>query len=913
MPLQEEKRKAVDAQNKKNSRPRRILIEDEEQGKEAEEGNNKRTLLDHDEDDDENQGSSTPIAVTESSSHSWSAKGREKIESQGKSFASKTLTAEKEEDDIGVTTYPDVPWSLFANKNSILVLGDGNGEDGDDVHNNDDDFWPDMSYSDTDSSGNKSADETEIDGARSDTVPVMLQAHESNQYGEMLGRAAEFGKPYLSHGDHERQTTDTFKEPSMDSSKSAISHLGSSYNRAVLSSVCGTPGTSRSRTVSGKTIKNSDGGIPGTPSASGSMATTTTTNGDRQEMTKVQKRFHGSGGSGEKSGFNRVRSLGKTSKKGGKGHMSDPDDDDESTTDPSDSENDDAPNIDMGFGDNTRVFMANGTTKRIKKIQPGEYVLGPDRLPRLVTGTSAGHSPMIQVRELTQNVAYRPDDYFGLVTFTCTPKQALRLATAQMQGVRVGHDNKFGLFQVSFRRLKRVQEAMVVVHSSKSFQDSLPNARQRADAFAHNQSKDVIYWTLPKDRHDLVSAEIQLQTYHLTAALDFEIGHLRYHALKSGFTDDIGMPEKLAYIWGTWIGDGDSIRTAIAVNRKDKEQIARIEDVCYDLGLAARLYKLSEADKARNNMGGRVSIVGRAQKRCNYFMTFLRRLGFGKSGSKHLPRWLRKESISVREHFLAGLIDSDGCCAKQSQQFVRNDYGATPHDRDKSSQRRTYKEVPIATIYPKIAEGVFILTRSLGIPYAVTYDPAKTKGHGRSQQVFRVRLQPCRALTNVLSLCAVDTKWQPAPVTFIRHHIEYRYGSFNQDLVAAIHKLPDLPLVLLQNPEETRALIRQLDYPTLSLLAKRYHSFGYSHNHIRERLRVSFTVISAYLANKGNNKKLENFMRDQLFQKMPAEEIHPLVLLTRNPPRHHSVTLRLDPASDGLFVLGNNVIVASRE
>ncbi|KAF9115968.1 H(+)-transporting V1 sector ATPase subunit A [Mortierella sp. 14UC] len=557
--------------------------------------------------------------------------------------------------------------------------------------------------------------------------------------------------------------------------------------------------------------------------------------------------------------------------------------------------------------------MADGTTKRIKKIQPGEYVLGPDRLPRLVIGTSAGRPPMIQVRELTQNVAHQPDDYFGLVTFICTPKQALRLATAQMQGIHVGHDDKLGLFQVSFRRLKRVQGAMVVVHSSESFQDSSPNARQRADAFAHNRSKDVIYWTLPKDRHDIVSTNVQLQTYHLTAALDFESGRLRYHALRSGFTDDFGMQEKLAYIWGTWMGDGDSIRTSIAINRKDKEQIARIEEVCHDLGLAAWLYKLSEGEKARKYMGGRVSIIGRAHKRCNYFLAFLRRLGLGKPGSKYVPRWLRKESMSVREHFLAGLIDADGCRAKQLQQFVRNDYGATPHDRDKSSQRRTYKEVPIATIYPKIAEGVFILARSLGIPYAVTYNPAKTRGHVRCQQIFHVRLQPCRALTNVLSLCAVDTKWQPAPVTFTRHHIEYRYGSFNQDVVAAIHKLPDLPLVPPQNPEETRVLIRQLDYPTLSLLAKRYHNFEYSHDHIRERLRVSSIVISAYLANKGNNKKLENFVRDQLFEKMPVEEIRPLVLLTRNPSRHHSVALRLDPASDGLFVLGNNAVVASRE
>jgi len=168
-----------------------------------------------------------------------------------------------------------------------------------------------------------------------------------------------------------------------------------------------------------------------------------------------------------------------------------------------------------------------------------------------------------------QNVAHRPDDYFGLVTFTCTPKQVLHLPAAQHQNIYVSHDDRWDLHKVDFHRLKCVLGALIVVHSSKLFQDSLPNVRQMVDAFAHNRSKNVIYWNLFKDHHNLVSVTAQLQTYQLTAALDFETGRLQYHALKSGFTEDFGMPEKLAYIWGTWIGDGDSIQPKIAINRKD--------------------------------------------------------------------------------------------------------------------------------------------------------------------------------------------------------------------------------------------------------------------------------------------------------------------------------------------------------
>jgi len=101
----------------------------------------------------------------------------------------------------------------------------------------------------------------------------------------------------------------------------------------------------------------------------------------------------------------------------------------------------------------------------------------------------------------------------------------------------------------------------------------------------------------------------------------------------------------------------------------------------------------------------------------------------------------------------------------------------------------------------------------------------------------------------------VDTKWHAAPATFTRYYIDYRYGLFNQDVAAAIHKLYDLPPAHPLNPEETRALVVQLDYPTLAPFAKRYHNLNYSQDDIRERLGVS-----------RDNKKLENFMKAQVFE-----------------------------------------------
>lgn len=242
-----------------------------------------------------------------------------------------------------------MPWSLFACKDSILVLGDWNDEDRDDVHNDGDNSWPDNSFGDTDSSEAESVDDTEIGGACLDTVPMMHQAHESYQYGEMLGRAAQFGRPYLSHENQEHHTADTFKGPSIDPSKSTVNRLGSSHHRAVPSSAHGIPGASRDPAVSSMVIRNSGGDIdiPGTSSETSLRGTTTTIYDGRQETKRVQKRFTRSGGSGAKDDFSRMKSFGKASQKGGKRQLSDPDDDDDSTSDPSSSEDDVAPDIDL--------------------------------------------------------------------------------------------------------------------------------------------------------------------------------------------------------------------------------------------------------------------------------------------------------------------------------------------------------------------------------------------------------------------------------------------------------------------------------------------------------------------------------------------------------------------------------------
>ncbi|KAG0086028.1 hypothetical protein BGZ93_000338, partial [Podila epicladia] len=155
----------------------------------------------------------------------------------------------------------EVPWSLFANKDSVIVFGDWN-EDSEYVQEDDDDFWRYKSCGNTDSSEDEYEDEIDLGDTCAHPVPVMRQIYDSSQYGEMLGRAAQFGKHYLALGDQERQTANTIKGPSVDSSNSTSNPQGSSHNRVTTRTIRGIPRTSRERAISGNTIRKSVDSIP---------------------------------------------------------------------------------------------------------------------------------------------------------------------------------------------------------------------------------------------------------------------------------------------------------------------------------------------------------------------------------------------------------------------------------------------------------------------------------------------------------------------------------------------------------------------------------------------------------------------------------------------------------------------------
>lgn len=98
----------------------------------------------------------------------------------------------------------------------------------------------------------------------------------------------------------------------------------------------------------------------------------------------------------------------------------------------------------------------------------------------------------------------------------------------------------------------------------------------------------------------------------------------------------------------------------------------------------------------------------------------LRGLRFLKNGKtddpKNIPKFLRHETRLVREFFMAGLIDSDGCVLEQEG---------------------TYK-VAIKSAFPPVKDGIVFIARSLGLNLSVFFEPEKQRENFHQSDTWTV-------------------------------------------------------------------------------------------------------------------------------------------------------------------------------
>ncbi|KAJ2160120.1 H(+)-transporting V1 sector ATPase subunit A [Coemansia sp. RSA 552] len=393
------------------------------------------------------------------------------------------------------------------------------------------------------------------------------------------------------------------------------------------------------------------------------------------------------------------------------------------------------------FARGTAVLMADGSEMSVENIEVGDRVLGKDGLPREVIALPRGHDTMYEVTESTSDSAP-----VGSASFVCNSMHKLVVETEQRVEVSTRVVRGAEQTYVTYYDLDELTDSsdghlydMVRLHS-KSFEHSVhgaDGARRKAQEFADSLSRDAIEWTIEAGDVESMSSQVRQATYQMWAPVLVESPTLALAAASAGLAEEAVLPA--AYLLGLWAGSGHSARMCFSVRASDAQLTERVRRYGDMLGLHLATAPNGTTVQLRSD-GARLH-----SSADNALWAIISELGLGK-GDQAIPSFLRADTIEVREHFLAGMIDAGGRVEKAA--------------------------ALAATIAPSSAaasEDLVILARSLGIRTSV--DGGKISASlGASKQpgACAVTLAGSAALESVLAKCAADSKSVAAPLTVTR-------------------------------------------------------------------------------------------------------------------------------------------------
>ena len=294
------------------------------------------------------------------------------------------------------------------------------------------------------------------------------------------------------------------------------------------------------------------------------------------------------------------------------------------------------------FGKGTPVIMSDGSIKKIEDIKKGFKVMGPDSKPREVVETVSGTDTMYRVTQITQHQTQ--DFVYGRIEYTCNSNHLLVVFTPRRYWkVKLGEKVKQFYFdaEVENGAIKMVkqrskifgneQEADLWVENKKKIHGTTPfewlimakdvnsmslNVRistmqacapmlLEKDDF-QKKCMESIKQTQNKD-NDLNNADLkdedledEIKNFVKKECVSYEkgtksenLGKFKEHlyglesnsTTKNDFDEKPNDEEKMAYLFGLWIGDGFSTNPIIALDTRDIDEYLRIKDFGESLNL----------------------------------------------------------------------------------------------------------------------------------------------------------------------------------------------------------------------------------------------------------------------------------------------------------------------------------------
>lgn len=392
------------------------------------------------------------------------------------------------------------------------------------------------------------------------------------------------------------------------------------------------------------------------------------------------------------------------------------------------------------FAKGTKVMMHDGSLKTIENVDVGEDVMGVDGEGRKVVGLPRGRELMYKISQKISNGARKTDkthsEPLGLFEYTCnathklvvrTPRSC-RTLTQKVNGV-----DSYGVnfFDLSKEKLKDGREIEIVKEMSRSYPatEGPDKVVQMLKEYQEaSGGKEYFEWTIEARDVAVLGENVRQATYQVCSPVLYESDYFSEYVKFSKPDSTSETPRALAYLLGLWVGSGSLERAAFSVDSENASLFEGISQAAEILDLSAEITdsELSKQAKIVSLYPKTAAGIQRGLSDENQLWNAIVNLTYLKNDAKNVPSYLLSDSISNRETFLAGLIDSE--C-----------YG---HQQDGLS-------ATIKTVYKTVMAGIVAVARSLGLTVSVNIEEAENNG-----SVYAIAIGGGDALLSVLAKCA---------------------------------------------------------------------------------------------------------------------------------------------------------------
>lgn len=403
-----------------------------------------------------------------------------------------------------------------------------------------------------------------------------------------------------------------------------------------------------------------------------------------------------------------------------------------------------------GFSDSCRLFLLDGTLIDVAQLKPGHLLMSAegDAAEVLKVDQYTGNLTRLEQGYKHSNERYGPEN-LPLGVTSCYVSDTQRFFFRTGQRVKMTRNTRKGrvveITQLKSFHLEGFGRLVMPFTGSRTFPSSSTAMEVKNYIYEQTVTSDdgFLVWSGSKKSLFQLNKEIRIATNLLESPINVEIPVLKPWMDKL-FAEDVS-EEKLysmAWLLGFWIGDGHRRGALFALHAGDKDVNGYLSLCGERLGTKLDIRRRGDTFKA----DGALMMPDGSRDKNNPFTNALKELGFYKYGRKgdpkKVPEFLRSETRPVREHFMAGIIDSDGYTVKDEGVY----------------------KVAIKTVYEPIRDGILFVARSLGLNITVSFEPAKVgKDFNRSDTwCFHLfRGTNSSAFWSILSKCSCERKRNP--------------------------------------------------------------------------------------------------------------------------------------------------------